>query len=118
MRTTLTPQELRGEARLLCAELMGSQEMWAAGWHPIPDPLKPCARCGGYTGHAGIFLDTSGYAPEQDTFCGFCISTYVGKVGFGFDDIRQIVADMALEQFQTEMEDGLAEANRILQEAA
>jgi hypothetical protein len=58
--TTLTPQQLHGEARLLCAELIGSPESWALGWHPIPDPLKPCERCGGFTGQAGIFVDTTG----------------------------------------------------------
>ncbi len=118
MKTTLTPQELDGEARLLCAELMGSDESWALGWHPIPDPLKPCARCGAFMGRAGIFVDTTGYAPEDDTFCGECIRTYAPGIYFDGNDIRQVVADLALAQFEDEMLAGHAEAKRLLQEAA
>jgi hypothetical protein len=115
MKTTLAPTELHGEARLLCAELMGErQASWAFGWHPIPDPLKPCARCGGFMGRAGIFVDTTGYAPEDDTFCGECIRTYAPGIYFEGDDIRQVVADLALEQFEELMSEGRAEAERLL----
>lgn len=117
MRTTLSPQELEGEARLLCAELMGSEESWALGWPPIPDPLKRCNRCGDFMGRAGLFVDRSGYAPEDHLFCGECIRTYLSGVGIDGNDIRQVVADLALEQFEDMMREGRTEAERLLQEA-
>lgn len=116
MKTTLTPQELEGEARLLCAELMGSPESWAVGWPPIPDPLKPCYRCGAYMGRAGMFVDTTGYAPDDHLFCGECIRTYGPGIYFDGNDIRQVVADLALEQYQQMKADGLAEAERLREE--
>jgi hypothetical protein len=116
MRTSLTPQELEGEARLLCAELMGSEESWALGWHPIPDPLQRCNRCGSFMGRAGLFVDRSGYAPEDHLFCSECIRTYTNNIGFDGNDIRQVVADLALEQFEQMMRDGQAEAERLRRE--
>lgn len=114
MRTTLSPAELEGEARLLYAEIVGSEETWAFGWHPIPDPLKPCTRCGAFMGRAGIFVDSSGYAPEDDTFCGECIETYLSGVGIDGNDIRQVLADLCLAQFEDENAADLAEGERLL----
>lgn len=114
MKTTLSPLELEGEARLLCAEMMGCEEPWALGWYPIPDPLKRCNRCGGFMGRAGMFFDTSGYAPEDHLFCGECIRTYVTGVGFDGNDARQVLADMALQQYEDLMKAGRDEAERLL----
>jgi len=110
MKTTLTPQELEGDAKLMWAELAAQYPTM----RELPDPLKRCTRC---TNHAAF------YTGEKDgeflcLACGAKVSVFAATNGTrGATDPRQVVADLALEQFEQQLADGHAEAERLLQEA-
>jgi hypothetical protein len=111
VRTTLTPQELEGEARLKWAELAADFPRM----HELPDPLKRCTRC---EDHAAFY---TGEGDGDDEFlcltCGAKASAFVTLRGNRELDPRQVVADLALQQFENEHLSGLLEAERLLEEA-
>lgn len=90
--TTIPIELLRGEALMAHVEAAGE---YGSEWAP-PDPLKRCTRCGE---HAALYID--GPSTNQSFYCGPCgprVSLF--RLPIKPDDLRQVAADKALEQFE------------------
>ena len=83
------PDWLQGEARLLFAEAVGKFRRFT-----LPDPLVRCTDCGE---HAAFYVggDDNGF------YCGGCGHRHsIFTPRTPTDDVRQVAADAALEQWE------------------